>query len=768
MDPNPQDHSDFSPPLHCAIVSRNTAGVDILLKHGADPALRNTRWKDWPPILGAAKLGHADIIERLVQAGASVEASDEAKRTPLTVAAICGNHKALQVLLDAGADKGSAEVSCWEKTDEKPVISVTFMCYINTLRLLLEHGVNANAEPTKTDRKTALGWAAYQERADICRLLLEKGAEPNGTDVERPLVTAVESRSVAVAQALLDHGADVNVILQPDSDPSTPLTAAARLNLTDIAKLLMEKGADINLMLSNGDSALLVAANEGHAEMTKLLVEAGAVFTKPGGPRDRLPLHGCNQHAECLKILLDAGADMNANCKDGTTVYMAAYWNHPAEVDILVARGADLEITCPDPAYWDHGCTALLGAAHEGNSEIVETLLEAGANIDAKMPDGSTALMLAVKASKEKVARALLEYKPDVNAVDDDGCNALHHINDQTPLSLIRLLVRRGVNLEQRTKEGYTVLRSAVERSDLETVRYLLDKKANINTAEGFFGGPLHIAALFKDVAMVKLLVDRGADVNLLHKGRGGRPLMIAYFREEADEDKAPIVRYLVEEAGADVNAHGGYFGSALNMAVLHSSIEMIKLILDKVEDKSWADDFGRRPIHCAAMRTVEHVQLILDVGGDLRSKNNAGQTALHLAVGTGRVDLVEFILSRTKDLINDPDKDGWAPLHWALRPCHSWGLPAEADVGIIKLLLSHGADVSAIGQSHDQLWAPIKLATYFRVSDEVLELLKPKPTEGVAEETRDPRFYTSHRAVENDSYYCDGCLWVSYSSVVI
>jgi ankyrin repeat protein len=122
------------------------------------------------------------------------------------------------------------------------------MCYIHTLRLLLEHGVNANTDPSKTDRKTALGWAAFQERADICRLLLEKGAEPNGTDVERPLVTAVESCSVAVVQAFLDHGADANVILQPDSDPSTPLTAAAMLNLTDIAKVLIEKAADINLM----------------------------------------------------------------------------------------------------------------------------------------------------------------------------------------------------------------------------------------------------------------------------------------------------------------------------------------------------------------------------------------------------------------------------------------------------------------------------------------------------------------------------------------
>jgi ankyrin repeat protein len=120
MDPNPQDHSDFSPPLHCAIASCNTAGVEILLKHGADPALCNTRWKDWPPMLAAAKLGHVDIIKILVQASASVEASDEAKRTPLTVAAICGNHKALEVLLDAGADKGSAEVSCWEKIEEKP------------------------------------------------------------------------------------------------------------------------------------------------------------------------------------------------------------------------------------------------------------------------------------------------------------------------------------------------------------------------------------------------------------------------------------------------------------------------------------------------------------------------------------------------------------------------------------------------------------------------------------------------------------------------
>jgi hypothetical protein len=88
--------------------------------------------------------------------------------------------------------------------------------------------------------------------------------------------------------------------------------------------------------------------------------------------------------------------------------------------------------------------------------------------------------------------------------------------------------------------------------------------------------------------------------------------------------------------------------------------------------------------------------------------------------------------------------------------------MPAEPDLAIIKLLLARGADISAIGQSHDQLWAPFKLATYFRASDEILELLKPKSATGNVEESRDLRFYTSHRAVEESSYYCDGCLWVS------
>src|SRR5258708_205822 len=98
----------------------------------------------------------------LIRAGASVEARDDAKRTPLSVAALCGNHKALQVLLDAGADKGSAEVSCWEKLEEPVVVTVASMCYIACLRLLLKHGVNANVDPAKTDRKTALEWGAFQ------------------------------------------------------------------------------------------------------------------------------------------------------------------------------------------------------------------------------------------------------------------------------------------------------------------------------------------------------------------------------------------------------------------------------------------------------------------------------------------------------------------------------------------------------------------------------------------------------------------------------
>jgi ankyrin repeat protein len=764
-DANPPAESDYSPPLHCAVMRNNIATVDILLEHGANPAVPNTNWKNSAPILVAAKFGHAAMVKRLVKAGASVEDHDSTQKTALWWATLLGQHEALQALVDAGADKRSADETLTEELDWPIIISAARGAFSKCLRSLLRYGANPNTRASKSYPTNALGWAAFEGNADICRLLLENGADLEGSDDDRPIIHAVRSRKREVLDVFLEKGANVDAIMETNDRADTPLIAAAELNLMDLASLLLEKGANPNCALQSGATALFYAIPSGYADMTKLLIDAGADITKTAYENKWVPLHSAYGQAECIKVLLDAGADIDATCRDGTVLYLATYLDHPEEVKLLVSRHANLEIRCQESGYRDDGYTPLHAAALQGSTEILRTLLKGGANARAKTPEDATPLILAASESKEECLKAILEYNPDLEAVDKDGNTALLCVSSTTPLSIVKLLVNRGANLEHRDRQGYTVLGRAVVNKTVPVVEYLIEKKANINVVGGYRGGPLHIAASAGNIDMLKLLVEKGGDVNLADPNISGTPLQIAFYSHSDVNDKSTMIRYLVEEASADVNTHGGYFGSALNVSFLRGSLDMIKLILDKGADVDWADNFGRRPIHYSSFKTLDHVQLLLYSGADVTAKNKLGQTPLHIAVVTGRVDVVELILSRTKNYINEPDHDGWTPLLWACRLCNRWDTASNIEASVIKLLLSHGADLWVRGQSWDQEWSPLKLAMYHGASDEVVKLLTPKIKKRVSkkgeEEVWDPKFHASHRASRTLAY-CDVCLFVS------
>jgi hypothetical protein len=128
-------------------------------------------------------------------------------------------------------------------------------------------------------------------------------------------------------------------------------------------------------------------------------------------------------------------------------------------------------------------------------------------------------------------------------------------------------------------------------------------------------------------------------------------------------------------------------------------------------------------------------------------------------------VDLVKLILSRAEGLINAPDNDGWTPLLWACRPCGRWGTPSTPEAAVIKLLITHGADLWARGQGYDQDWSPLKLARYHGASTKVLRLLVPEKQRRVNEKGEgdiwDPEFHKSRRAQVED-LFCAACFFVS------
>jgi len=229
----------------------------------------------------------------------------------------------------------------------------------------------------------------------------------------------------------------------------------------------------------------------------------------------------------------------------------------------------------------DTDATLMLRAAAEGRVGTVSALLDKGVNIDAHDMMGRTALWFASNGNREGVVALLLKRGANVDRSDKFDCTPFYVASDIQCLSIMELLHRAGADVNRQSGSGghtalhvaayhrnirmlnmllgdektdpdvvnldnNTPLAIAVERGFPEIVEALL-RRCNVNAAGSDGWTALHSAASTCRVEMLRLLIRRGACV----EGVGvcnASPLWISCFKNDLAS-----IRYLVEEAGADV-----------------------------------------------------------------------------------------------------------------------------------------------------------------------------------------------------------------------
>lgn len=766
---NTKAPTDSSWALYCAAAVGNVRAVEEILKHGANINLHDETRSTRTALHAAVRAGCGATVRAL--AVTVINSKDGYERTALEQATILGHHQAMSALLEAGADAAVVESPLNRSGGQPSFHYVCSVSYETCVRLLLEHGVNPNAQ-YGPEEPPALVFAVRSGNVGICCSLLDHGAQVDGTQYYRPLIQALETDGSAmeVLELLVERGADVDISLRSGG---TVLMHAARSGFKDVVKFLVEKGAIVNTTAKLLKTPLSEAARNGHTEIVKILMNAGADHRVSLHRTNWTPLHEAHAHPECLRALLDGGAEIDAPSNDSTALYLAAFHGKLQSVKLLVSRGANLEVTCVFPGLYDSEFTPLLAAAREGHYDIVRTLLEAGANIKARGPNDETPLYLAVTVSSEPTVKVLLEYDIDLDARAKDGRTAIFAALDSTDaLSLTKLLVKRGASLQIQS-EGYMPLDYSIWVGDTPLVEYLISAGAELNVTGNKQGGPLHAACFYLKLEIVKLLVAKGADANLVDMNLG-TPLLRVFDRASESHSTSirNIVPFLIDEAGANVKIHGGFLWSPLHAACLYATLDLVTLLIEHGAEVDDADTLGRRPIHHATFRTIQHVEQLLSAGVDTQVRDKLGRTILHTAVSSGRLEVVEKCLSITSGLVNDPDRDGWTPLHWAIRPSYHHEAPDLPDqVPIIKLLLAKGADLCLKGRYCGQEWSALRLARYYGASKELTSLLIPRQYaaekdgyEGPLEslEAWNALAHFSPKGKLQDGF-CDACLCVRF-----
>jgi ankyrin repeat protein len=244
-----------------------------------------------------------------------------------------------------------------------------------------------------------------------------------------------------------------------DAQGQTPLMIAAAFGSLDAMKVLVDSGANVNHSSQAGATALHWSV--GDIRKARLLVEHGAdVHARSQNGRTPLLVAAyTNGASETVKLLLSKGADPNAAASFGVTpLIAAANVNDSVSAKLLIAQGAKIDAQADLPA----GATALMGAAHNGNLELVRILLDRHAPVNVSSGGmagpvqlGSvTALHFAALSGHPGVVKALLDAEARVDLQDVRGMPPLMWSvsTDRPSLPIIRMLLEKGSDASVRSK----------------------------------------------------------------------------------------------------------------------------------------------------------------------------------------------------------------------------------------------------------------------------------------------------------------------------
>ena len=453
--------------------------VELLLKEKADPNIHCN--EGWTPLMVASGNGHLQIGELLLKEKADPNVQDNKGLTALIMATDNGHLQIGELLLKEKADPNVRNNAGW-----------TALMYASDndnhqiAEMLLENGADPNIQSNKG--VTALMFAIRNGCLQVVELLLKEKADPDIHCNEgwTPLMVASDNGHLQIVELLLKKNANPNV---QSNKGVTALMFASQTGDLQVVKLLLQENADPNVCSSTRRTALLLASKNGHSKVVALLLQYKAnPHIEIRKHLDSFTIATVEGNTDVVNTFLNYFEIRFESLSMGW--YYACQFGHVPIIALLshridiVSDQTDLIISCaegdlgivvdqlmsgkmtPDVQFI-HSVTPLMISSSCGHTDIVEALIQSGANVNKTDAFGHTALDFTEQA-KQDTTRVLLLQHDGLRGIDLDIRGGTTQIPKEPLLKPLDNISTEIDNISLQLSDLSTLLR----RQNVSTMKY--------------------------------------------------------------------------------------------------------------------------------------------------------------------------------------------------------------------------------------------------------------------------------------------------------
>jgi ankyrin repeat protein len=707
-----------NPELITALEKKDSERVQQLLASGSDPDVHDSKGKT--ALMYAATTEDWTLVNTLLEYGADLLAHDTNGNTALHYATASKDYFTLlgiisPRLIDKANSRGIT-----------PLLSALMHKNIDAIELLLQFKAHPSLADTFNQTPLMLAIKAYHTKADLpfCKtaitLLLQAGTAVDTQDKQgnTALHYAIESGSLELVESLLN--AHVCSTLT-NTKKDTPLALAKKRNYTDIVALfekaeknklewikenqgtelmyavktgnirkvkeLLTQKINVNAQDSYGWTALIYAVEANNAQLVTLLLEAGADPRVQVSPSCSLLSYAHNQNAICIADILEKKrAELDAPLLEQKQKEYSQLKEALKRFKADSERGQLSEETLAALPLFknrilnpESRITPLLYAVKEKKHQIIEQLLERGADIAARDSEGSDALTLAYKHNDLAALTLLLRLSSQSHLIEifykalTDNNTAiiklLHaHDNSLVYQSLVKalndnskLLASKLIAQELTTPQAGQALIIALLKGNSEAARLIIKTHPQAVTYKDSTSmTPLMHSVRHNFLELVKLLVEAGADIYAVDSaGKVAR---------NYTSSKSSLYHYLLAQEKSYEQAH--------KQAQDKEAKERFKR---ELEQQGW-------PALAIAVSIGNSTGIEEYQGDNLNAVTPEGSTPLLIAAKNNNENLVSLLLTKSGINVNARDKEGNTALMYAA---------LNNNETLVATLLKHGAHPS-------------------------------------------------------------------------